>query len=802
MGADIQDINNDGHPDLFTTDMLPGNEYRLKTTTSFDNYEVFNLRQTKGFYNQFTQNALQVNDTKGCFYETAFYSGVAASDWSWGALMFDADNDALNDIYVCNGIYRDVTDQDFIDFFANDVIQQMTITGKKEEVNKITEKMPSNPIPNLAFRNKGNLKFHDAGTEWGLIQPSFSNGAVYADLDNDGDLELVVNNVNQKAFIYKNNSREYNQNNYIAVQLRYRLPDTFAIGSTIRLYINNQVITREVIPARGFQSSVEYKQTIGLGKFLPDSMTVTWPDQTITTIIKPSVNQLHRIEYVNVQKRAKGKSNGHLKAKTLFESETAVFDKHNEDAYVDFYSERNVPFMLSRQGPKAAMADVNGDGLEDIFIGGARNQPSQLYLQTSKGFTKKETPDFKTFAFNDVTAALLFDCDKDGDLDLFTGGGGNFASGKPGNYLNQLFINDGRGNYSLKRGALPLTNTNCGAAVVIDYDHDGADDLFVGSRSVPQSYGETPASFLLRNDGKGNFTDVTVPAAPVFEKTGMITAAVAADVNKDGKQDILLTGEWMSPKVFSYNGKQFEELISGLENYSGWWQSMSAADVDKDGDMDLLLGNIGENFYLQPNRSSPVKLWITDTDNNGISDKLISRTYGGKDVPVFMKREVTDQVPSLKKLNLKHNEYAKKTAQELLGSAAVKKNVENVNYTSSCVAYNNGKGIFTVKELPYQAQLSSINAMKAVDLNHDGYPDVIAAGNFFDLLPQFCRVDAFNGCVLINDTKGGFYALPISASGLSFTGQVRDIVTVDLKSGKYFVFLRNNEVPAVYKIRN
>ncbi|HSN09073.1 MAG TPA: FG-GAP-like repeat-containing protein, partial [Hanamia sp.] len=631
MGADMQDINNDGSPDIFTTDMLPDDDYRLKTNTSFDNYDVFNLKKQRGFYNQYTQNALQVNNGDGKFFETAYYSGVAASDWSWGALMFDADNDGKTDLYVCNGIYHDVTDQDFINFFGNDVIQKMVISGKKEAVSSVIDKIPSHPLVNKAFRNMGNLRFKDDGAQWGFTTPSFSNGAAYGDLDNDGDVDLVVNNVNEPAMIYRNNSREYNKNNYVTVTLKYKSPNTFAIGSTIKVYQGNQIQYREIMPSRGFQSSVDYRQTIGLGKSGIDSMTITWPDRTITTFIKPAINQLHAINYSEVVKKPQ-----HIAPpeKTIFEKLPNNFDKHTEDDYVDFYFEKNIPFMLSKLGPKAAAGDVNGDGLTDIYIGGAKGQPGQLYLQTPNGFVKKDIPDFKKYAFDDVTVAFFFDCDGDGDLDLFTGGGGNFASESSGSFQNQLFINDGKGNFTLKRGALPIINANCGAAVAMDYDGDGHPDLFIGNRSIPQNYGVAPPSYILHNDGKGNFTNVTASVAPELSNLGMVTSAAYADVNGDGKKDLIVTGDWMYPHVFSFNGKKFVELKTGLENLSGWWQSMAVADVDKDGDMDLILGNLGENFYLQPDSSNPVKLWIKDFDNNGTIDKVLSRTVGGKDVPV------------------------------------------------------------------------------------------------------------------------------------------------------------------------
>ncbi|MEQ1796447.1 MAG: VCBS repeat-containing protein [Lacibacter sp.] len=798
MGADMQDINNDGFPDIFTTDMLPGDDYRLKTNSSFESYDVFKLKQKQGFYNQFTQNALQVNNTKGGFSETAFYSGVAASDWSWGALMFDADNDGLIDIYVCNGIYYDVTDQDFIDFFANEVAQQMVLKGKKEEVNNIINKMPSNPIANKAFKNTGNLQFKDAGEEWGFMKPSFSNGAAYADLDNDGDLDLIINNVNQAAMVYRNNSREQNQNNYIAIELKYKAPNTFGIGSTIKVYQGTQIMTREIVPSRGFQSSVEYKQTIGLGKSAVDSITVTWPDKTITSILKPAINQLNKIDYAaSVHQQPEPQK---ATEQFLFEKLANSFDQHVEDDHVDFYLERNIPFMLSRQGPKAATADVNADGLADIYIGGAKQQAGQLYLQTANGFVKKETPDFKTYSFNDVTVTFFFDCDRDGDLDLFTGAGGNFAAESSGSYQNQLFINDGKGNFTLKRGALPIINTNCGAALPLDYDGDGALDLFIGSRSVPQSYGDDPHSFILHNDGHGNFRDMTVTVAASLSTVGMVTSADYVDVNADGKKELIVVGEWMSPKIYSFTANKFEEIKTGLENYNGWWQTMSVADVDGDGDQDLILGNLGENFYLQPGLEKPVKLWINDFDKNGIADKMLTKAENGKDIPVFTKREVTDQVPSLKKLNLKHQDFAKKTVQELFGSEIKNAKVKQVNYASSCIAYNDGKGNFTIKKLPYTVQLSSVNAIKVVDVNHDNYPDIVVAGNFFDLLPQFCRLDASYGRVLLNDQKGNFIEMPEIQTGLNLKGQTKDIILVKYKKDNCILFLENNEVPVLYKL--
>lgn len=800
MGADMNDINNDGYPDIFTTDMLPDDDYRLKANSSFDSYEVFQQKLKLDFYYQFTQNALQVNNRNGKFSETGFYSGVAASDWSWGALLFDADNDGLTDIYVCNGIYHDVTDQDFIDFFADEVMQQMVLRGKKEEINNIIKKMPSNPIPNNMFHNKGNLRFESIAEEWGLGEPSFSNGAVYVDLDKDGDLDLLVNNVNQPAFVYRNTSREKNKNNYISIQLKANAPNSFAVGSSIKVYTGEQIISREIIPARGFQSSVDYVQTFGLGKTTVDSMVITWPDRSVTVLQQPAINQLHLIEQNNsIQKT----SVINTTATALFIEKDSAFQSHQEDDYVDFFIERNIPFMLSRQGPKAAVGDVNGDGLDDIFIGGAKGQASQLYIQSANGFSKKEVPDFKTYAFNDITTAVFFDCDNDGDLDLFAGGGGNFANAETGSIQNFLYLNNGKGLFTLNRGAVPLSYSNCGSVSVLDYNEDGFLDLFVGSRSVPQSYGQIPQSFLLKNKGNGTFEDVTASIAPSFQTLGMVTASSVADINGDGKTELIVSGDWMYTRIFNISKTKVDEIKStGLENYSGWWQKIKAADVDKDGDMDLILGNIGENFYLQVNDQNPSSLYVYDFDQNGFPEKVLTRTYNSKEVPVFMRREMADQIPILKKQNLKHQDYAKKTVQDLFGNNLSKAQKLTVNYSSTCIAYNNGKGVFTLKALPKEVQLSSVNAIEITDVNNDGYPDLLMAGNFFDLPPQLCRLDASYGHVLINDQKGGFALLPMNSTGINVPGQIRDIVSFKYQKQTNYLFLVNNATPMWYQFKN
>ena len=800
MGADLADINNDGYLDIFTTDMLPGEEYRLKTTSSFDNFDVYHLKQKQGFYHQFQQNALQVNNGNGKFMETAYYSGVAATDWSWGALIFDADNDGLNDLYVCNGIYKDVTDQDFIDFFANDIIQKMVITGEKKDVQQIIDSMPSVPLLNKAYRNNGNLKFSDQGVNWGFTQPSFSNGAAYGDLDNDGDLDMVVNNVNMPSFVYKNNSREISTNNFINIQLKGKGTNTFAVGSMIKIYCGKETITRELMPSRGFQSSIDYKISAGLGNKTVDSMTINWPDKTVTKIVAPVVNKTHFIQQPNSELTlSKSEEN---KTHTLFIKSNSIFDKHKEDDFVDFYYERNIPVMISREGPNASVADVNKDGLVDVFIGGANGQAGQLYLQTKSGFIKKQESLFGMDKEYEDVAVLFFDCDHDGDEDLFIGAGGNNQPPRNQYLQHRLYRNNGNGQFVKDQNAFPVNFSNISVVVPMDYDSDGDIDLFVGGRNISYSYGLVPYSYIYENNGIGKFTDVTERLNKNISKIGMVTDALWADVTSDGKNDLIIVGEWMTPQVFIFKNGKLEEVKTNLSNLFGWWQSIAIADLDSDGDNDLVLGNYGDNFYLRPDSSNPVKLWQNDFDMNSIPDKVFSRTVKDKDVTVFLKKDFTDALPLMKKENLKHQEFANKTIQTIFKPQMLKAaSVKVFNYSKSIIAYNGKNGNYTIKEIPFPAQLSSINALLIMDINNDNKLDLILGGNNINCLPQFGRLDANYGLVLINKGGRDFEEMVSAKTGISVSGMVRDIKYISVGNKKKIMFLRNNDVPVLYELR-
>ena len=785
MGADIADINNDGAPEIFVTDMLPDDDYRLKTTSTFDNITLRNLKLDKGFYNQFMHNTLQLNDGQGQFKEISFYGNVDASDWSWGALMYDVDNDGWNDIYVCNGIINDVIDQDFIQFFANEVIQKMVLTGEKEAVDSIINVMPSVPLKNKLFLNAKGMKFSDVSTSAGIDEKTFSNGAAYGDLDGDGDLDLVVNNNNQLAQVYENLS----QNNHLSVTLSYKDGNQDAIGAKVFLYSEMGTQIKEMIPYRGFQSSVDKKLVFGCGQTQRvDSLRVIWPDQKTSILRDIEVNSALELSYED----ATDISTEGTTAELLFSESELLNFSHVEDDYVDFFYERNIPMQLSKEGPCHATGDVNADGILDLYLGASAGSPSQILLGTKTGFVPTQEDYMDVFKAMEDNCATFADIDGDGDQDLLVGSGGNNVTYAKRAFRDRAYFNE-NGRYEIRLNALPPKTVNTSCIKPHDIDADGDLDLFVGARSVPGEYGLSPGSYIYMNNGKGQYLDVTEQVQPELKLAGMITDAIWADVLPGNDEELILVGEWMAPKILAYSEGELNIVETALSEQSGWWQTVETIDVDADGDLDLLLGNIGENFYLDATHDEPLILWINDFDDNGSIEKLITKRRGGKDYPVMVKSDLASQLPGINKQSLRHSEYAEKSIDALFPMQKLQSStIKQINTMSSMIAMNDGQGNFEMRRLNDEAQLSCINAFAVLDLDEDGDEDVVCAGNNHYLLPQFSLLDASRGEVLINDGGALTYMDP-RTTGLNLQGTVRELAVIDKNGKKNLLAMINNQ---------
>ncbi|GAB3266555.1 VCBS repeat-containing protein [Larkinella harenae] len=819
MGADIADMNNDGNLDIFVTDMMPDDDYRLKTTGSFENYELYQLKLSRDFYHQDPRNMLHLNNGAGptgqvTFSEIGRLSGTSATDWSWGALLFDMDMDGHKDIFVTNGILKDLTDQDFVNYLSDNPDIQLMIEGKKSfDYKEYVDKMPSTPLANYAFRNNGNgLQYTNKAADWGLATPGFSNGAAYGDLDNDGDLDLVVNNNNAPASIYRNTAVEVNQQAFLRVQFRGYAQNRNAIGTKVYVHQKSQTQYLQQMPNRGFQSSVDLTLVFGLGKKpIIDSLTVIWPDERRQVIRQPKANQTLLLDYRNAHQTVSPQPAQTAKPVLLADVTKLVKlnYQHTENNFVDYDRDGLLKQMLSREGPALAAGDVNGDGLDDLFFGGAANMPRSLYFQQPDGtYLLQKQPFLLDATYTEDVAATFFDADGDGALDLYVATGGNEFDDRT-LLFDRFYRNDGKGNLAWDK-TMPRVLESSSCVTACDFDRDGDLDLFVGGRLVPGQYGRNPEQTLLVNDGQGNFQKVTRELMPFSGEIGMVTDAVWTDVDNDQYPDLVLVGDWMPITILrNKQGKGFERLeVPALAKSGGWWNTIRAADLDGDGDLDFVVGNMGLNSRLVASEQEPAHLYGNDFDRNGTYDPIVTCYRQGRECVMIQKPDLQKRIPAIKKKYLKHTDYAKAGFEDLFTEEQREgTEVKTVQTAETVIVLNEGPGAdgkprFTLRPLPLQAQLSPIRSILIDDYNADGKVDILLAGNFFDVLNEIGRYDASYGLLLTGNGRGQFTVMPSAQSGFSVLGQVRAMREVRGPNGnKRIVLAKNNDQAQVFDVR-
>ncbi|MEJ7831205.1 MAG: VCBS repeat-containing protein, partial [Segetibacter sp.] len=758
----------------------------------------------KGFYYQFSRNMLQKNNGDGTFSEIGQLAGVSNTDWSWAALFADLDHDGNKDLFVTNGYVKDYTDMDFLKFSMDETIRARQEV-KDVAVKDFIEKMPTIVMSNYIFRNLGNDRFEKKTVEWGLDQKGISAGAAYADLDNDGDLDLIVNNTNDYAGIYKNNSELFNKNNYIKIKLRGDRKNSLGIGAKVIVYSVGKKYFQEQIPVRGFQSSVDPILNFGLGENKDiDSIRVIWPNDKSQKLENIKVNQMLSVDIKNADSIFKFNPSP---AGSSYLISTSDFNySHRENQFNDFTVQTLLPNYLSRQGPCMAKADINGDGIEDLFIGGAAGQAGALYVQTAKGdFALKSSSSIEADAKSEDTAAEFLDIDGDGDMDLYVGSGGYEFALDDILLQDRIYINDGNGNFSKKKTGLPKMLISTGSVKAADINGDGHMDLFVGGRVIPGRYPVAPESKILINDGKGNYTDATNTVAPGIKNIGMVTDAVWIDLNQDRFEDLIIVGEWMPVKIFLNNKGKLTDASSTYIKFAstGWWNRIYADDIDGDGDKDLIIGNLGLNAQFKASEKEPLNLYYKDFDNNGSIDPIFCYYINGVSYPAASKDDITDQLPGLKNKFLEYYKYSEATIKDLFTSDQLKDaGVLKAEILKTVYLENTGKG-FKLIPLPVEAQYAPVYAITSLDANRDGKKDLLFAGNNTWTRIKFGQFTSGNGTLLSGNGKGSFEYVPQWKSQLNIKGDVRSIQSFSFgkNSGSQFIIGINNAQARVIKVK-
>ena len=822
MGNDIADINNDGLPDIYTLDMLPEDNHRQKLLFSSDNFELFDMTCKAGLNAQYMRNMLHVNNGNGSFSEIGQLAGVSNTDWSWAALFADLDNDGWKDLFVTNGYLRDYTNLDFIKYDVDgafdEAAKQGNVVKTKEDYQKylplyeLVKKMPSTKLSNYVFQNKKDLTFANETSEWGLGKEGVSSGAAYADLDNDGDLDLVVCNNNDPVWLFKNNANLLGKNNFISIRLKGDRKNVFAIGAKVIVSSASGSQLQEMYPVRGYQSSVDYSLHFGLGADKKiNEIKVIWPNDSVTIALDPVINKTMIITMENLSENLKPA----IIPSPLFVdvSRTSGIDFiHKENPYVDFKYEFLAPYQLSRQGPKMSKADVNGDGLEDFFIGGPAGESGCLYLQVKDGqFKRSPSQPWVQEAICEDVGSLFFDADNDGDADLYVVSGGNERGDTRHDLQDRLYINDSKGNFSRFSEALPEENFSGSCIAATDFDGDGDMDLFVGSRGKPGNYPYSAGNILLRNDlDKTNhilhFTNVTLPMTDkALFSVGMVTDAVWNDIDKDGWPDLVITGDWMNIKIFhNEKGRRFSDITasSGLDSSAGWWCKIIPADIDNDGDIDFIAGNMGTNTQFKAKKSEPLITYAGDFNGDGRTDPILTWYIQGSSYPFNSRDELIEQMPALNKKFLKYADYAKADIHGILSDEQIEKADKFYIYNTQTSVLVNNHGRFDIKPLQQETQFSMMSGILYDDYDGDGLPDILLSGNFYPFRVQQGRCDANLGVLLKGDGKGNFNAVARALTGLYIPGDVRDMIAVKGRQATTIIISKNSDtIQALIKVK-